>query len=440
MAAAWSRRRGNDEPCWRCPVRPARGAAVKESEDPMHSPTPVTDDLDALRERLWTTARTFAATLENRPNVVGLILYGSLAHGGLTPFSDVDIAAVMDGALPEHFAEHRVVGGIKADLIFVERESLLDLLVHVPKHFYEPERTWTFEYVLDSLVRAGPEVALYDPTGLIERVQTELQRLTSFRRLVLPSAQWWFRQAETNPLTEAKAHLQAGEAGVARGKACHAAGDFCRAFAWVNGEKEFRVAAERLGLSEAIDLWVEIERLRPFDRDAAGELWAATGALWRFTLERAYNSVLDALRQVGVQDPEAQELTGSDALFWPGNRIHELGRVAAEMKTSLDWCRYDIDHGETRDGIERLWACETAASIRERWEGIRDTLGNLDHDVSGIVDPMLADAEFARLSERMDRARDAIRPPFATPSDAARTVGLATRLSELLRSVIFADE
>src|SRR5690349_1185071 len=92
-------------------------------------------DLEAVRRQLMTVARRYADRLESQSDVVGILLYGSLASRNLqelTPDSDIDIALILDRALPAHFTEHRLLGGVKMDVLFFHASALRDLVSRPP--------------------------------------------------------------------------------------------------------------------------------------------------------------------------------------------------------------------------------------------------------------------------------------------------------------------
>ena len=68
------------------------------------------------RKRLMKIAEEQVELLKQREGVLGITLYGSLAGGDITQFSDVDMIVVIQGEEPEYLTEHRVVDGLEVDI------------------------------------------------------------------------------------------------------------------------------------------------------------------------------------------------------------------------------------------------------------------------------------------------------------------------------------
>src|SRR5438132_13971273 len=105
--------------------------------------------MNPFRERLLSVAHRYAEGLQRRPNVTGLAIYGSLAccdPADITEFSDIDFALILDGELPSYFVEHRVVEGIRLDVLYFPRSLVVDLAVHPPFSLFE--RGWTPNYLI----------------------------------------------------------------------------------------------------------------------------------------------------------------------------------------------------------------------------------------------------------------------------------------------------
>src|SRR5690349_7360998 len=95
---------------------------------------------DSLHRERMALARQVAADLPSRPGVAGVVLYGSLALGDppeLTPFSDVDLALILEEPLPAHFAEHRVLDDIKVDVTLLSADVVRGFADVPPQRLYQ---------------------------------------------------------------------------------------------------------------------------------------------------------------------------------------------------------------------------------------------------------------------------------------------------------------
>jgi len=106
---------------------------------------------------------------------------------------------------------------------------------------------------------------------------------------------------------------------------------------------------------------------------------------------------------MGVQEPEKLELIGDYGLYWPGPRLHELGRVLAEVDLALNWGAFELEHQAPLSAWSRLWGVHPQSAER-RWRAISAALNDIGLDVSDVVDGLLADTAFKQLSARSDTA------------------------------------
>ena len=114
--------------------------------------------MEARHRKLLATARKYAGSRQSEPGIAGIVLYGSLTSGDppeLTPFSDVDMALILDRELPAHFAEHRLVDGIKLDVIFLPIDTLRELVARQPERLYQGG--WLLHFLIKSFLQGNED-------------------------------------------------------------------------------------------------------------------------------------------------------------------------------------------------------------------------------------------------------------------------------------------
>jgi predicted nucleotidyltransferase len=208
-------------------------------------------DLEAVRRQLMTVARRYADRLESQPGVVGILLYGSLASGNqqeVTALTDIDIALVLDRALPAHFTEHRLLGGVKVDVLLFQASALRDLVSRQPERLYQDG--WVTHFLIRSLLLGSPETILFDPTGEIGRTKAALNMLTDYETMALPDARIWLTEVEREYLAPASEHLQEGNVLEALNKAEAALRKLSSIVLLMACTKNLTSAAQKLGIPQ----------------------------------------------------------------------------------------------------------------------------------------------------------------------------------------------
>jgi predicted nucleotidyltransferase len=388
------------------------------------------DTLEAVQERLLAVATRCARDLQARHQPAALLLYGSLARGGLTPFSDVDIAVVVPGALPAYRVEHRLVDDVKVDVIFSQMAAVTDLTVHVPQSLVGSPQVSA--YLLESLLVAPEWIVLFDPTGAIRRVKQELQRLTRYETLALPWGREIYLGLLTSDLAPAVEQLQAGDWSGAMERARRIAQDLCITLRILTGIKDTEAATRGHNIPEFSVIVKEVKQLCSPPREAVRAVYLALSSLWEYSLRTAYEPVIERLALAGVDEPERLELIGAYEFYWSGYRLTELGRVTADIGLSLQWSRFEL---ERQDLTEALWAlrkCDSAAAMNRIWAAIGTALLTAGHDLTALVRSLLDDPEFRRRGEVVERARQELLPATACRAHAERALSLIQELQMLL--------
>jgi predicted nucleotidyltransferase len=390
-------------------------------------------DPNALREQLLSIALPYAESLKSRPGLVGILLYGSLARGGLSPFSDIDLAVLYEGE-PPHQIEHRVVEGKKLDVIAYPLECVTGLLDPLPRSMDVGPPF--FSRAFESLLRSGNDAILYDPTGELLRVKTRLNEAVSFDALKRASLSNGYLHFYCPNIQQARSLLEQGDAPGALDKA-----KWC---GWALGLlirdatllKETREAAERLGIPAFADKSDELAMMSAPPREAIEAGWAAQQALWDHSLATAMEPIREKLRSEGVEEPDQLEIAGNYDLFWPGEYLTELGRTQGEVSYGLRRCRYDLDQGRSAAALQYLSGNGGSPYARTRWERLSVALKATGYDCSSLIASMLDSPEFARLGEHADRAMKALAKKEATPEAAQRALSLTEEMEQLLVHVV----
>jgi predicted nucleotidyltransferase len=388
--------------------------------------------LEAIQERLLAVAARCVRDLQARHRPAALLLYGSLARGGLTPFSDVDIAVIVPEALPAYRVEHRLVDDVKVDVIFSQMAAVTDLTVHVPQSLVGSHQVSPF--LLESLL-VGPErTVLFDPTGAIRQAKQELRRLTCYEKLALPWGREDYHELLTSQLAPAVERFQEGDWTGAMERARRIAHGLCITLRILTGTKDTAAAARGHSIPEFSRIVKEVKQLCSPDREAVEAVCLALSSLWEYSLRAAYEPVIERLAEAGVNEPERLELIGSYEFYWSGCRLTELGRVTADVDLSLQWSRFELEREDCTEAVWALRKCDSAAAITRIWAALGTALFEAGHDLTALVRSLLDDPEFRRRGEVVERARQELRPATVSRAHAERALSLVQELQRLLES------
>jgi len=379
------------------------------------------------------TARRASIALRRRPGVAGLALYGSLAGdpAELTQFSDIDIAVILKGKPPAHFTEHRLVGGVKADLLLFHRDKLREIASRSPRQL--AGSSWIQDLLVKGLLNGGPDTVLFDPAGEIERAKRALRGRTTWAEIARIKADRSMREAGRE-LKKAAAHLKARRWGRALFGAQSALWQIAEAVLEAAGTKRMEVAGRRLGVPGIAPLAARARREFVAGLAAARASRQADLAFWRWLRRGFYRPIGAQLRREGVRDPGRLELAGNYPGFWRGNRVHEFGRLAAEVELSLRWSRSALKRGDAYQALETLGYHADAWHQLERCRGIRTALGRCGHDIGPLVRRTFRDKEFLRLMAAAGKADGAAWSPGNPRTAAARSLRLVESLHEAAKT------
>jgi hypothetical protein len=349
-------------------------------------------------------ARGYSPTLRKRPGVVGLALYGSLAGdpAELTSFSDVDVAIILKGKMPRHFTEHRLVRGVKADLLFFHLDRLRTMGRWSPARL--ARASWIEDLFLKGLLRGGPDTVLYDPTGEIARAKRRLAACATVREVARRRQARELLQAG-KMLTQAKRQMALGRHRQARQWAGSVLWYLTEAMLDVGETKRLALAAARLGVPGAARRIEALSESRVRGRASVAACRRAEVAVRDYLRREVYAPVEARLRREGVRDPDRLEFTGTLPLFWPGNRLDEYGRLKAEAELTLRWSGRLLAAGRAYDAFNMLTSFMSVGDQRIRCGALADALRLLGHDVRPIVERCLASPAFRRLRARAERAQ-----------------------------------
>jgi hypothetical protein len=390
----------------------------------------------ARQEKLLATARRYVDENHSEPGVVGMVLYGSLASGDppeLTQFSDVDVALILDHPLPAYFTEHRLLNEIKVDVLLFHIDTVRGLVAPQPERLYQGG--WVPHFLIKSFLLGMPETVLFDPTGEIARIRQQFRELTTYEKMALLDAERWTEEIEKEYVAPAREQLREGHQEEALKRAGWTLGALEGTLLTLSATKKLALAAQRLGIPQFVPMAAELHQILTPPLVSVEAYWQAGHSLWDYTFRHLFEPIRAELRRAGVAEPDRLELTGDYNLFWGGNRIHEFGRVIAEVDLSFTWSRCELDRGEVSRALDMLWACD-AENTRRRCKGLGTALDAVGHDVSHLVEPFLTDVAFEQLAAAADQAFAAIQRQSRTPAEAEQAVALARELHRIVSDML----
>jgi predicted nucleotidyltransferase len=389
-------------------------------------------DANARRQHLLQIALPYVESLKSRPHLVGILLYGSLVRGGITPFSDIDMALFYEGDPPNRF-EFRRAEGEKVDLISFPLEAVTKLLNPLPRSM---DAGFPFSYVLESLLLSGEDSILFDPTDELLRVKTRLKEEVSFAALNRVSLNKGYHAFYRPNYDTACSLLEQGDATGALEKAKWCGGALGILLKEHTRLKDPQEAADRLGIPDYATRRKALASLAAPTDEQAEAVRAATQTLWDFTLGRAAEPLKERLQSQGAGDTGRLELIGNYDLFWPGDILYEFGRLMEEVPYALRRCRYDFDQGKGAESLQHLWGCRGTKGVKHRWERLGAALKGMGYDGDSVIEPMLESAEFIRLGERLEQAMKATETQEVNPETARRALALVGEMERLLVKVL----
>jgi hypothetical protein len=392
--------------------------------------------IEDWRRRLMATARQYVGSIQSKPGLVGIVLYGSLAWGDpseLTPFSDVDLALLLDGEPPAHGAEQRLAEGMKLDVSLISMGWLREQLGPQPER--REEDNWVHNVLLKSFLLGNEETILFDPAGEIAQARREFNALTSFPAMALPGARRWLREVEERHLVPAREQWQDRRFREVIDHCGHALRTLDSILLTLAHTKNRELAAPRLGVPRFSTAASELRQMLTPDTAAAQAYWQTALDLWGYTYHRVYEPLRSELRSAGVVDPDRLEMAGDYPLFWAGNRIVELGRLTADVDLSLTRSHYELARGNVYEALTQLWPCDVNSTIA-RCQGLAAALEEIGHDITAIVIPFLEDQEFRRLGAEVNEAAQKTRRQEVSSTGAERAVRLAEELRQILGDLL----
>lgn len=366
-------------------------------------------------ELLRNVASAWTEELKSRPGVVGVFLYGSLARGAkaLHELSDVDVALVLEDAhLPAHYAEHRLLEGIKTDTTLMSASTLEDWQQKPPGRLYEGH--WTNSLFLRALTQGSDSIVLYDPQGRIHRTKAILP---TYDTLVLPEVRRWLANFRVERLEKATAEpgdlYERLHPGWLKSVVTH----------WAD-EKSLPDAAVQLGLSEILDDLARWELLLEYPSRHLERVCEAYTRIGKLAQTEFYEH-LDV--------PSDLEIVGEWNVFWPGNRTHTMERLLAELPQTLRWSKSLHQQGKLAEARYMLWPCDPQG-IRQRVASLRDALQLMGYDIAALAhsflsSPELSDSETELASCLAEGAKRRI-----SENDATEVKHLASQVLERLEA------
>lgn len=390
------------------------------------------NEIELKRRELWQVARRYVEVLSLRPNVAGLVVYGSLARGGLTRFSDIDIALICDEPLPSYWVEHRMTYGERMDLLIEPWEPVRTL---PERALYSlNEGMGVSGYLMESLLLGGPETVLYDPTGEVTRVKGEVRERVDYAGLARFAASGFFHYLTRERLPELRVLMEEGEASRAAERAGMLARMFGHVLRQLTSVKDPEDASVRLGLDTFAPAFHRLNEIVLPGGEEMEAHYLASRAFLDLFMARVYRPLLERMRRSGIADPEEFEWVGIDSLWWGDRnpRLWELGRAVGEWDYSLDWWGAHAREGRADRALAMDLAGHDAEWYIERWERLTGALARHGHDATTDWARLRVEPEYLRLRADLDRAHEGMTRRAISQKEAAEAVALAERLHGIL--------
>lgn len=390
------------------------------------------DTLEETRSRLWSVARGYTQVLTLRPNVVGLILYGSLARGGLTRFSDIDIAVLYDEPVPPYWVEHRMTYGVRMDLL-AERWEHLRALPDRTFHSLH-EESGVSGYLMESLLLGDEETVLYDPTGEVRRIKKAVRDTVPFERLGRHAASGFFHYLTAEKLPEVEDHLRRGDTAKATERAAKLAQMFCAVLRQLTSIKTPEEAAERFGLHEFVPTLTRLHEIVLPGWQEMSALYAASRGFLDLFLVQVYAPLLERMKRSGVVDPPEYEFVGAHSFWWGDSqpRLWELGRAVGEWDYSLNWWGAHVEEGRPDRALELNLAGNDSGWYVERWDRLVEAMRREGFDVSDRFVKMRVSPDYLKAVRALDDAHARVYRRSPTPADAVEAVALVGKLHRVM--------
>jgi predicted nucleotidyltransferase len=387
-----------------------------------------------IRKKLMTAVEHQAEALRRRENVLGLTFYGSLATGDFTQFSDVDMIAVIEGEEPEYHVEHRLLDGVKIDIMPLS----ISRIRRIPENMQKGAQDYMSNTFVEAMMLGGSDVILHDPDGEIARIRESMREQISYQKLMLPriraelgymEKEYW--QKMTSAYEEGDYHRCAI---FAKAAARWPLGDVLDILA---GHKDVSVAAERLAIPHICDDYAKLEPMCQFSGDDMKKYHSALENAWKYSLSIIYEPLRKSLSDAGVPEPEKLELICDHRAFPPyyGCRCMELGRAIAETNLSLRWAKYHISNGEHDQALGRLGFAFFPNSLVEQWENISKAVEHSGYDMGEIISAGLRDDEYKRKVEQAKAAQN-IHREHASQTDADSAIQCVQNIRNAIEKII----
>lgn len=387
-----------------------------------------------MLSQLWKVARKQVGILQERDEVVGIGIYGSLSYDRVTPFSDIDLFIVTSESEHSPSIEHRVIDGVRADFMWQPLEKWQKI------HYIEPRyMPW---YMVKGMLLGSDDSIPYDPKGIIKEKCNELKREISYGRFIatyiandlrgicnrLMLAIW---QEEEGNFAQAWDEINRWSTGY-----------LFEILTDLTNHKQVENSIQAIGIPELNE---HIQTIRSvicavngYTTEYVMRRIESDRIYWEYQLEHIWQPLRKSLITQGVEIPEKLDLNGELMLPYGGVRIYELWRAIMEHSFSLEWAEAELRRGDLVSAIGKVNYEDIVNMAGEKWGRIDKAISEAGYDTGNIVENLLVSSEFQKCTEearKMQRSPDAIQPTSEHTHDLITAVYEYSRLlSEYLVS------
>ncbi len=354
---------------------------------------------DAILSELMKVAQKETESLRRRKEVIGVVLYGSVARGDVRVGSDVDITALLrEDIETSSRIEHGMREKVAIDITFLNIANLEKLVE------YGDPQGLILERCFDELRRSGGVgKILYDPTGKVERIEELIVNKISTEEWRSSVARKSFQKGE-EALFSGVEEFKRGNYGksVIMTKR---AGDLlalstCQLFL----SRELSQAVKQLGISGISEeyQWIIIgfEKIYPVTQKEAEKVYLESQELLEYAISQAYIPLKKTLTKQGVKKVEELVLPVEAQLE---EEYREVGRFLTDVGVNLKRAHFYLQEGRYRDCIELL-----PPDIEMWWKELPNGLDRSGYKGREILDDFMASQEFQDHKEKIIRFKESI--------------------------------
>ena len=354
---------------------------------------------DAILSALMKVAQKEAESLRRRNEVIGVVLYGSVARGDVRVGSDVDIIVLLtqDVETPDR-VEHGMRKKVAIDITFLNIAHLEKLLE------YGDPQCLILERCFDELRRSGRVgKILYDPTGKVERIEELIVNKISTEEWRSSVARNSFQKGE-EALLGGVEEFRSGNYGKSVIMAKRAGDLLALSTCQLSLSRELSQAVKQLGISGILEeyQWIIIGffKIYPVTQKEAEKVYLESQEFLEYAISKTYTPLKKALTKQGVKKVEELVLSVEAQLE---EEYRVVGRFLTDVSVNLKRAHFHLQEGRYRDCIELL-----PPDIEMWWKELPNGLERSGYKGREILDNFMASQEFQDRKEKIIRFKENI--------------------------------